>query len=177
MTSCTRSRRRSRHLNSAQRELIIWLCSLKDKLEENTRYYKPVEQKEMQSLVKDIENMMLLLMDGIDPKEGNALINASKRVIPTLIINNFHSRKKEDVISVNADDVYDLAEYALEYCKFSGMVRDIFKMTNAKKIHAYLKENFRRPGEDYKTCKLRKLLLKLLVPGISENGCCEYIRD
>ena len=115
-------------------------------------------------------------MDGICPKEGNAIIQMAKRVNPMLVASDF--TETEDKIIVDADDYYKLAELSLEICKFSSIVKQVNKMTNATKIKAYLKENFKCPEcKDPESCPARKVFLKFLIPPLTEEGPCQYIRD
>ena len=78
------------------------------------------------------------------------------------MVHDFTGKETEDKITVDADHYYTLAEHSLEFCKFTHMVSDINKMTNAKKIKEYLKENFKyQDCKDPETCGLRKVLLAL----------------
>jgi len=125
--------------------------------------------------VPQLEEWAVQLLEDIAPKEGNAIIEMSKRVNPMLIACDF--TKTDDKITVDADDYYKLAEHSLEYCKFSAMVRQINKMTNATKIKQYLKDNFKcQECKDPESCEARKVFLHFLVPGLTDDGPCQYYR-
>lgn len=159
-----------------QRESIIWLVAVKDKLEEYADEW-PAKGRNLitSEIIPKLEEWAVQLMDGISPKEGEAIINLSKRTNPVLIASDFSST--DDKITVDSDDYYTLAEHSLEYCKFAAMNREIQRMTNAKDIKAYLKQNYNcKECDDPGTCQLRQVLLTFLVPPLSLDGKCQYLR-
>jgi hypothetical protein len=122
-----------------------------------------------------MEEWAVKLMDGIAPKEGQAIIAMSKRVNPVLMATDF--TETDDKITVDTDDYYKLTEHALEFCRFSAMVKQINKMTNATKIKEYLRDNFKcTECRDPDSCQARKVFLKFLVPALAEDGPCQYWR-
>jgi len=166
----------ARYRTPEQRESIIWLVSLRDKLAEYSEHWSSEKRKLIANeIVPQIEKWAQQLMEGIAPKEGNAIIEMSKRVVPLLIATDFTAT--DDKITVDVDDYYKAMEFSLEYCKFSAMVQQINKMTNATKIKQYLKDNFKcQECTDPSTCQLRQVLLTFLVPGLTDDGPCQYYR-
>ena len=168
----------ARYRTPEQRESIIWLVSLRDKLAECSEHWSSDKRKLIASeIIPQIEKWAQQLMEGIAPKEGNAIIEMSKRVVPLLIASDFS--ETDDKIIVDVDDYYRLAEHALEYCRFSAMVKQINKMTNATKIKQYLKDNFKcQECKEPETCEARKVFLRFLVPSlnIDDSAVCQYYR-
>jgi len=159
-----------------QRESIIWLVAVKDKLAEYAGEWPSSKRKLIASeIVPQLEEWAVQLLEDIVPKEGNAIIEMSKRVHPILIASDF--TRTDDKITVDADDYYKLVEHALEYCRFSAMVQQINKMTNATKIKQHIKDNFKcQECHEPSTCQLRQVLLTFLVPPLTDDGPCQYFR-
>jgi hypothetical protein len=161
-----------------QRESIIWLMALRDKLE---RYAEDWNSMGRQLITKEIVPQLDAwgdkLVDGINVKEGNALMKMSKQVNPMLVDSDYS--ETDDKILVDADTFYTIAEYALDYCRTQAVNKHIMGMTNAKEIKAYLKANSRTCSEckDPDNCKLRQELLTLMVPAFTLNGPCQYWRE
>ena len=166
----------AKYRTPTQRETIIWLVSVRDKLAEYADEWPSSKRNLITSeIIPQMEVWAVQLMDGIAPKEGQAIIQMSKRVHPILIATDFS--ETDDKITVDVDDYYKLAELSLEYCRFSAMVQQINKMTNATKIKQYLKDNFKcTECEAPDNCELRKVLLTFLVPPLTDDGPCHYYR-
>ena len=161
-----------------QRETIIWLCSLREKMEQETEHWKSNKRKLIATeIIPQLEKWCGLLMEGINNKEGQAIIQLARRVRPVLIATDFTRDELDETLTASSDDIYDLAELALEHCRYNVMVRDIRKMTNAVKIKQYLKDNFKCSDcDDPEECKYRKVFLNFLVPALTEDGKCQYWR-
>jgi len=159
-----------------QRESIIWVMELKNKLNEYVDEWPSKERNLIKNeIMPQLEKWASQLMEGICLKEGNAIIKLSSRVNSLLVASDF--TETDDKIIVDVDDYYKLTEHSLEYCKFSAMVKQINKMTNATKIKQYLKDNFKcQECKDPSTCQLRQVLLTFLVPGLTGDGPCQYYR-
>jgi hypothetical protein len=90
----------------------------------------------------------------VDAKEATAVLNFSRTVRPILYTDQLHAKDApaKDIVKCNSDDIFGLAEYALEWC-----------VGNCKK--------------DYDTCQLREHLRNLQVPPWNEKLKCEYERE
>ena len=159
-----------------QREAIIWLVAAKDKLLEYVDEWPSAQRNLVRGeIVPALENWATKLMDGISPKEGKAIIDMAARVNPMLIATDF--TVTDDTIKVDVDDYYALAELALEYCRFSALVAEASKMTNAKVIKQHLKRSFKcQECRDPENCTARQVFLRFLVPPLAEDGPCQYYR-
>ena len=167
----------AKYLTVEQRETIIWIVELADKLENDAAFWKKDQREILQEMSNYLKDKAVELMDGISRIEGNAVIKLAKRVRPALMVYDFTGKETEDKITVDADHYYTLAEHSLEFCKFTHIVSEINKMTNAKKIKEYLKENFKyQDCKNPETCGLRQVLLHFLVPPLTEEGKCQYWR-
>lgn len=167
----------AKYRSPEQRESIIWLVSVKDKLVEYADEW-PSEKRRLilNEIVPAMDGWATELMEGIARKEGQAIIQMARRVNPMLIAVDF--TELDSKITVDSDDYYKLAEIALEYCKFSAMAREINKMTNAKVIKKYLKENFTcRECLDPDRCRAKDVFTKFLVPPLALDGPCPYLRE
>jgi len=169
----------AKYRSPTQRETIIWLVSVRDKLAEYADEW-PSDKRNLITgeIIPQMEEWAVKLMDGIAPKEGQAIIQMSKRVHPILIATDFS--ETDDKITVDSDDYYKLAEHALEFCRFSAMAQQINKMTNATKIKQYLKDNFKcTECKAPDSCELRKVLLTFMVPplNIDDSTICQYCPD
>lgn len=90
------------------------------------------------------------MLSGVDESELRAITNAIKGIEPRLYTDKLISQQ-EPTIKVSQDLIYDLAESAVDLCKYD------------------CKKNF-------DTCPRRKMFLELLVPAWNENGPCQYYR-
>ena len=167
----------AKYRSPEQRESIIWLVSVKHKLVEYAEDW-PSEKRRLilNEIVPAMDGWATELMEDIAPKEGRAIIQMARRVNPMLVAVDF--AETDDQIMVDVDDHYALAELALEYCKFAAMAKKINKMTNAKVIKKYLKENFTcRECLDPDRCRAQGLFSKFLVPPLVLDGPCPYLRE
>lgn len=166
----------AKYRTAQQRETIIWITAVRDKLAEYAHEW-PAKDRNLilNEMIPQLEDWAVKLLDGIAPKEGEAIISLSKRVNPMLIATDFGST--DDKITVDSDDYYKAMEHALEYCKFASLVKNINKMTNAKAIKEYLKDNFKcQECNEPSTCQLRQVLLTFMIPPLSLDGKCQYER-
>lgn len=165
----------AKYLNADQRETIIWVHSLMLKLLNDGVYWNSKGKKLLNKQAKLLEELILNLLDGIDAKDGKMVVELAKKVKPVLIVEDFSIT--DDKITVDAGHYYTLAEHALEYCLFQHMIAEINKMTNAKKIKEFLKENYKcRECNEPSTCQLRQVLLHFQVPPLAVDGKCQYWR-
>lgn len=166
----------AKYRTANQRETIIWLVSVRDALAQYAHEWPAKERNLIAGeIIPQMEKWAEQLMEDIVPKEGQAIINLSKRIRPALIASDFSGT--DDKITVDSDDYYTVAEIALEYCKFSAMVQQINKMTNATKIKQYLKDNFKcQECKDPESCKIREVFSKFLIPPLNLDGRCEYFQ-
>lgn len=166
----------AKYRTANQRETIIWLVSVRDALTQYAHEWPAKERNLITGeIIPQMEKWAEQLMDGIAPKEGQAIINLSKRVRPALIASDFSDT--DDKITVDSDDYYKVAEIALEYCRISDAIRQVSKMTNAKVIKEYLKDNFKcQECKDPESCKIREVFSKFLIPPLNLDGRCEYFQ-
>ena len=141
---------KTKYLNGYRRELVLWICSLQLILENHREHFKGKELTWLNSIILSIEVLCKLMLSGIDGRELRTIENAIKLIQPRLNIDRMIPQE-EPTMKVSLDLVYDLAESAVDLCKY-----------DCKK--------------DYDTCPRRKLFLSLLVPAYVENGPCQYFR-
>lgn len=166
----------AKYRTAEQRESIIWVVSVKDALEQYA-YEWPAKERNiiLGEIIPQMEKWAGQLMEDIVPKEGRAIINLSRRVRPILIASDFTNT--DDKIIVDSDDYYSVAEIALEYCRMASMIKQVNKMTNAKTIKTYLKDNFKcQECSDPENCKIRNLFSKFMIPPLNLDGKCEYLQ-
>jgi len=136
-----------KYLNGYRRELVLWVCSLQLILENHRAHFRDKELVWINSIIYSIEVLCKLMLSGIDAKELRTIDNAIKGVQPTLYAHKI--AEGENNRSVDIDLLYDLAEQAVECCKYDCK-------------------------HDYGTCQRRELFLKLLIPPFVEKGPCQY---
>jgi len=139
-----------KYLNGYRRELVLWICSLQLILENHRDHFKGKELTWLNSIIMSIETLCKLMLSGIDSTELRAIDNAIKGIEPKLYTDKLVS-SEEPTVKVNQDLIYDLAELALENCRY-----------DCKK--------------DFDTCPRRKMFLDLLVPAWTNSGPCQYYR-
>lgn len=139
-----------KYLNSYRRELVLWICSLQLILENHRDHFKGKELSWINSIILSIETLCKIMLSGVDDSELRAIDNAIKAIEPRLYTDKLINQE-EPTVKVSQDLIYDLAESAVELCRF-----------DCKK--------------DFDTCPRRKMFLELLVPAWCEKGPCQYYR-
>lgn len=141
---------RKKYLNGHRRELILWLGCVEQIIEAHRGYLTGKELTWANSTLLSAGVTIQEMMRGADDTELRAVFNAAKRVKPILFAED---RRPEDakVRHVDVDTLYDLAESAVELCKYD------------------CRENFA-------DCKRRAMFLELLLEPWSEDGPCQYYR-
>lgn len=165
----------AKYLNSDQRETLIWLNALITKFNKDAMHWPATKRKFLNEAIPYLEELMVKLMAGIDRKDGAAVVKLAGEVNPVLMKNDWS--ETDPTIKVDFDQFYTLAEWGLEYCKASAMFGQINRMTNAKVIKDYIKENWKcTECKDPESCKARKVFLHFLVPPLTDTGKCQYYR-
>ncbi len=143
-----------KHLKQEKREDLYWITALQDKLALSRQYYKGKELTWLDSIILSCDAFARAMFKDVEPKEAKAVLNFANTVRPVLCTNKLYGKGTplEDLVQCNADDVFGLSEYALEYC-----------VGSCKK--------------DYDTCPLREHLRNLQVPPWNEKLKCEYERE
>jgi hypothetical protein len=142
-----------KHINQNKREDLYWITALQDKLRASREHYKGVELKWLDSIILSADVFARELFKGVGRKEVRSIMNFANSVKPILYTDRFYLKDtpKEDIIKCYSLDIYGMAGYALEWCKYhcSG---------------------------DYGSCRLRNYLENLQVPPEVEKGPCPYGR-
>ena len=141
---------KTKYLNAHRRELVLWCNSLQLILQSNIDRFKGKELKWINSIVLSVEALSKLMLDGVDSTELRAIDNAIKVVEPTLYAHKLVN-SQEPAVKVNIDLLYDLAESAVQLCKYEC-------------------------DGNFDTCPRRKMFLDLLIPAWSESGPCQFYR-
>jgi hypothetical protein len=144
----------AKHLKQEKRELLYWATALQDIFKLSRQYYKGKELTWLDSVILSCDAFARAMFEGVDAKEATAVLNFSRTVRPILYTDQLHANDApaKDIVKCNSDDIFGIAEYALEYC-----------VGNCKK--------------DYDTCQLREHLRNLQVPPWNEKLKCEYERE
>lgn len=165
----------AKYLNQDQRETIVWLNALTEKLKQDSAHWPAAKRKHLNAFIPKLEDLMLDLMQGIDDKDGAMVVKMAGAVTPVLRRNDFS--ETDEKITVDWEQVYTLAEWGLEFCVFSSMVKNINKMTNARTIKDYIKQNFKaHECEDPDQCPARRVFLHFMIPPLTPEGTCQYFR-
>ena len=69
----------AKYLTVEQRETIIWIVELADKLESDASVLEKEQRKILQEMSNYLKDKAVELMDGISRIEGNAVINLAKK--------------------------------------------------------------------------------------------------
>lgn len=165
----------AKYLNVDQRETVLWIDALTEKLKEDTAYWPAAKRKFIKDFIPLLEDLMIDLMNGINEKEGASIIKMARNVRPVLLRTDF--AEVDDKIQVDWEQVYTLAEVGLEFCKASAMFGQINKLTNAKAIKQYIKDNWKcNECKDPDKCPARRVFLHFMIPPLTESGKCQYYR-
>lgn len=165
----------AKYLNEDQRETLIWLNALVTKFNKDAMHWPATKRKHLNEAIPYLEDLMVKLMAGIDRKDGAAVVKLAGEVNPVLVKNDWS--ESEPNITVDFDQFYTMAEYAVEFCKASSMFGQINKLTSAKAIKEYIKEKWQcTECTDPSTCKARQVFLHFLVPPLATDGPCQYYR-
>lgn len=139
-----------KYLNRDKKEMVYWVAALAHFFGKRTDHYQGKSLTWLNSMLISFEAFLKTELNGVDETDLRAIDNMIRRCTPELVENNFFTKKESPKIEVYQSDLFDLAEYALEYCN------------NCK--------------GDYGNCKLRKIMLRSGVPPYVEKGPCQYWR-
>ena len=139
----------SRFLNADRREDVYWAGALHGYLNTKTPYYKGAALKWLESSLLSLECFLNAVLKDVEPKEARAIKNMVQDLTPTIRVNSMGTDPQR--VTVNADLLYDMAEIAVEICKYE------------------CKGNF-------DTCRRREMFLGLGIPPYVEQGVCQYWR-
>lgn len=139
-----------KYLNAFRRELVLWVCSLQVILESNQEHFKGKELGWLNSIILSIEALCKLMLSGIDQTELKTIENAIKAIEPRLYTDKLVN-SQEPAIKVSKDLIYDLAESAVDLCKYDC-------------------------SKDFANCPRRKLFSDLLIAPWTTDGPCQYYR-
>ena len=138
----------SRYLNANRRELLLWVCSLQLILENHCDHFTGKELDWINSIILSIEALCKQMLSGIDNTELRAIDNAIKGIEPRLYTDKLIN-SEEPTVKVSQELIYDLAESAVDLCRFSCR-------------------------KDFDTCPRRKMFLDLLIPPFRTDGPCQF---
>ena len=141
---------KAKYLNGYRRELVLWALSLQLIFENHRDHFKGKELVWLDSIILSIETLSKLMLGGLDMTELKTIENAIGRIEPKLYAEKLINQK-EPTVKVNIDLLYDLAELALEDCRYSCQ-------------------------KNFDNCPRRKMFLDLFVPPYVDKGPCQYWR-
>ncbi len=141
---------KAKYLNGFRRELVLWVLSLQLILENHREHFRGKELTWLDSIILSIENLSKLMLGDLDLTEIKTIENAINQIEPKLYAEKLINSSKPTV-KVSIDLIYDLAELALENCRYDC-------------------------NKDFDTCPRRKMFLDLLIPPFREDGSCQYYR-
>lgn len=140
---------RTQYLNKERRINVFWVSGFMTLLEGIQCNYKGKSATWIRSMIISMEAFLNCELQGIDDKERRTIINLIDQFEPRLVPRN--NLTKAETVQADPEDIWDLAEYAMEYCE-------------------------RCPG-NFDECRLRELSLRLSIPPLVENGPCQYWRE
>jgi hypothetical protein len=137
-------------MNGHRRDLFLWLNSMEAILNANEQYFTGKELTWIRSTNLSIQVLSREMLKGLHPTEIRALINASKCVSPVLYSDK-GKKPNERVTSVPMDLIFNLAECAIDVCKYDCDM-------------------------NFDTCPRRELFLDLYIEPWTTDGPCQFYR-
>ena len=140
---------RTQYLNKARRNMVFWVAGFNSLMERELANYKGKQAGWIKSIMISLGAFLDVELTGIDDKERRTIVNLIDQFEPRLVPRN--TLTKTETVQADPEDIWDLAEYAMEYCD-------------------------RCPG-NFGECRLRELSLRLSIPPLVETGPCQYWRE
>jgi len=140
---------RTQYLNKERRINVFWVSGFMTLLEGIQDNYKGKSATWIRSMIISMQAFLDCELQGIDDKERRTIINLIDQFEPRLVPRN--NLTKAETMQADPEDIWDLAEYAMEYCD-------------------------RCPG-NFGECRLRELSLRLSIAPLVETGPCQYWRE
>lgn len=164
-----------KYMNAKRREGVYWAAVLYEFYKNNREYYQGDSLKWLDSILISLDQFMATEYKGVDAKELRAMKNIIKQTEPRLVMERKFT-PEDNTVRVMVDEVNDFAEYALEYCMSAELMRQIKCMTRASDIKKLLAQHPNCPKCQPDSCTLRELALKMGIPGLIEQGPCQFYR-
>lgn len=138
-----------KYLTKQKREDAMWAAAMAVFFDGITKHYNGEIGKWLRSAALSLETALKHMLRGITAKELDTFTRMVHAVEPTLQLRKLYT-KDDQLVTVDFDDLCDIAEYALEYC--------VDKCDGPEK------------------CNLREVLVRIGIPAFVEKGPCQYWR-